>query len=141
MKTNITIEQLAEKMGKQIWSKGDLKRIYLNDAGYNTKKMSTKTWIYQDANGNFKVSCKIECPSQAWQWIESQEQEVKESVYRDIDNALKLMELTFISYTINKNCNNEITVYVKRGENEPEYMLFPTAKIINFESNSQLKIR
>lgn len=87
MKT-ITIEQLAEKLNKQIWSKGDLKRIYLNDAGWNTKKMSTKTFIFQDENSNFKVSCKIDCPSQSYNWIDSQEKEVKESVYEDIERAV-----------------------------------------------------
>lgn len=86
--TNISIEQLAEKMGETVWSKGNLKRIYLNDAGYNTKKMSTKAFIWQDENGEFKVSCKIECPSQAWQWIDSQEKEVKENVYSDIERAI-----------------------------------------------------
>ena len=38
MKT-ITLELLAEKLKGNLWTKGDLKRIYLNK-GYNTKKMS-----------------------------------------------------------------------------------------------------
>jgi hypothetical protein len=85
MKTqNVTIEQLAEKFGTTVWTKGELKRIYLNDEGYNTKKMSTKTFIYEK-DGEFKVSCKIECPSQPYQWISSQEDEVKESVYNRIE--------------------------------------------------------
>lgn len=84
---NVTIEQLAERFGTTVWSKGDLKRIYLNDEGYNTKKMSTKTFIFEK-DGEFIVSCRIECPSQAYQWIQSQEEEVKQSIYSRIENAL-----------------------------------------------------
>ena len=84
----ITIEQLAEKLGKSVWSKGDLKRIYLNDVGYNTKKMSTKAFIFQDENKDFKVSCYIDCPSQPYQWIKSQEEEVKEGIYNDIKKVI-----------------------------------------------------
>jgi hypothetical protein len=89
---NITIETLAEKLGKTVWTKGTLKRIYLNDAGYNTKKMSTKTFIFQDEVGNFVVSCRIECPSQPLQWIISQEREIKESILRDIEEAMETAE-------------------------------------------------
>ncbi|GHT33532.1 hypothetical protein FACS189434_07870 [Bacteroidia bacterium] len=85
MNTNITIEQLAEKMSEKVWQKGDMKRIYLNDAGWNTKKMSTKTFIFQNENGDFVVSCKIDCPSQSYNWIASQENEVKERIYEMIE--------------------------------------------------------
>lgn len=89
MKTqNVTLEQLAEKFGTTVWTKGDLKRIYLNDAGYNTKKMSTKTFIFEK-DGEFIVSCRIECPSQPYQWIQSQEEEVKNSIYDDIENKIE----------------------------------------------------
>lgn len=83
---NLTIEQLAEKLGGKLWIKGDLKRIYL-DRGYNTKKMSTKTYVYQREDGTFGVKCSIDCPSQAFQWIESQENEVVESVKLSIERA------------------------------------------------------
>lgn len=53
MKT-VTIETLAEKLEGKLWVKGDLKRIYL-DSGYNTKKMSTKTYVYQKENGTYVV--------------------------------------------------------------------------------------
>lgn len=85
---NITIEQLAEKLNGNLWVKGDLKRIYL-DEGYNTKKMRTQTFVWQNDNGDFLVSCKIECPSQSFQWIVSQEKEIKERVYSTIENLLK----------------------------------------------------
>jgi len=84
---NVTLEQLAEKLGYTVWSKDDLKRIYLNDEGYNTKKMSTKTFIFEK-DGEFIVSCRIDCPSQAIQWIDSQEQEIKDSVYKRIERAI-----------------------------------------------------
>ena len=78
MKQQLTIEQLAERMNRTVWSKGDLKRIYLNGVGYNTKKMSTKAYIYQAQDGIFKVWLKIECPSQHSSWITSQEDKVRE---------------------------------------------------------------
>jgi hypothetical protein len=71
----ISIETLAEKINGKLWVKGDLKRIYV-DEGYNTKKMSTKTYVYQKQDGTFGVSCKIECPSQSISWITSQEDEI-----------------------------------------------------------------
>lgn len=82
-----TLEQLAEKLNGNLWIKGDMKRIYL-DRGYNTKKMSTKTFVFQDESGDFKVSCRVDCPAQPWQWCKSQEDEIKESVYEQIEEAL-----------------------------------------------------
>lgn len=84
---SISLEQLAEKLHGNLWIKGDLKRIYL-DKGWNTRKMSTKTFVWQDEHGNFKVSCKIDCPSQPWEWIKSQENEVKKDVYESIEDAI-----------------------------------------------------
>jgi hypothetical protein len=84
--STITIEQLAEKLGGNLWNKGDLKRIYL-DRGHNTKKMSTKTYVYEK-DGEFKVSCYIECPSQDYNWIKSQQQQVIDDVMEDIEEAL-----------------------------------------------------
>lgn len=85
---NVTLEQLAERFNQTVWVKGDLKRIYLNDEGYNTKKMSTKTFIFEK-DGEFIVSCRIECPSQPYQWIQSQEEEVKEGVYSKIEDYIE----------------------------------------------------
>lgn len=73
------IELLAEKLGGNLWVKGDLKRIYL-DEGYNTKKMSTKTYVYQIADQTYKVKCNIDCPGQNDNWIISQQQEVENYV-------------------------------------------------------------
>lgn len=83
----VSIETLAQRLNGNLWTKGEIRRIYL-DRGYNTKKMSTKTYVYQKEDGTFGVSCKIECPSQAYQWIESQENEVIESVQKELEEAL-----------------------------------------------------
>lgn len=95
--TTISIEQLAEKLNGKLWTKGELKRIYL-DEGYNTKKMTTKTYVYQNEAGEFKVSCHIDCPSQAWQWIKSQEDEIKTSVARTIENIIAQAQLTLVDF-------------------------------------------
>jgi hypothetical protein len=87
MKNNITIEQLAERLDGKLWTKGEMKRIYL-DEGYNTKKMTTKTYVYQREDGSFGVSCNIDCPSQAWQWIKSQQNEIIERVNNQIERAM-----------------------------------------------------
>lgn len=86
MKATITIEKLAELLKEKVWGKGDLKRIYL-DRGYNTKKMSTKTYIYE-ADGEFKVSCFVDCYNQREQWCVSQANEVKDSVKTEIEKAV-----------------------------------------------------
>lgn len=93
MKT-ITIEQLAEKLKGKLWEKGDLKRIYL-DRGHNTKKMSTKTYVFEK-DGEFQVSCYIECPSQPYQWIKSQQQEIIDSVNQDIETIIELFNTELI---------------------------------------------
>ncbi len=83
----MTMQELAEKLGGNYWEKGGLKRIYL-DRGYNTRKMSTKTFIWQNEAGDYIVSCRIECPSQGYNWISSQEQDVKDGVYYELERAL-----------------------------------------------------
>lgn len=93
MKT-LSIEQLAEKLQGNLWVKGDLKRIYL-DRGYNTKKMTTKTYVYE-RDGQFMVSCNIDCPSQVWQWIKSQQQEVIDDVMNDIEEAIELLNVELV---------------------------------------------
>ena len=120
MTSQVTIEQLAEKLNKTVWIKGDLKRIYLNDAGWNTKKMSTKTYIFQTEDGEFKVSCHIECPSQPYQWVQSQEEEVKEGIYKDIEHALALMEISLVEFKVLEE-KPEVMVYIRKGDKEPSW--------------------
>lgn len=83
----ITIEELAVKLNGTMWTKGDLKRIYL-DKGFNTKKMSTKTYVEETSEGNFNVKCFVECPSQDYNWCKSQANQVIESVDKEIAEAL-----------------------------------------------------
>lgn len=82
-----TIEELAIALEGKLWTKGDLKRIYL-DRGYNTKKMSTKTYVYQKEDGSFGVKCTIECHSQHWNWIEKEQDLIIKGVDSEIKEAL-----------------------------------------------------
>lgn len=57
------------------WEKGGKKRIYIQGAGYNTKKMKTNVFI--DLSGDTaSVNVTIDCPSQHSSWIASQEAEI-----------------------------------------------------------------
>lgn len=120
MKT-LTLEQLAQELGQSVWSKGNLKRIYLNDAGYNTKKMSTKAFIYE-VEGEFKVSVSIECPSQPWQWIKSQQEEVRDSILNQINEILSDGEVEEVIEVTETNKNvlievnpNQRLIEIKNG--------------------------
>lgn len=86
--TAVTLESLASKFnGAKIWEKGDIKRLYIN-AGYNTKKMTTKAYIYQDADGNFKISVYVECPNQNFTWIKGEQQRVISQIQQELDEIL-----------------------------------------------------
>ena len=87
MNKKISIYELAERLGYEVWEKDDLKRIYVNE-GYNTQKTSTTTFIWQDESGEFKVNCYIECPSQPWNWIKSQKEMVISNVEEEVRHAL-----------------------------------------------------
>lgn len=82
-----SIYELAERLNCKVWEKDNLRRIYIS-AGYNTRKMRTTTFIWQDENGEFRVSCYIDCPSQPWNWIKSQQEEVVRKVEDKIRYAL-----------------------------------------------------
>lgn len=99
----ITIEELAVNLNGKMWTKGDLKRIYL-DRGYNTKKMSTKTYVEETSEENFNVKCFVECDSQDYNWCESQANQVIESVDREIAEALA----TEYFYVVNEQTNEVI---------------------------------
>lgn len=88
MAHNVTIDQLAELMKKKVWEKGNLRRIYMNDAGHNTKKMRTSAYIYQDEDGSFRISVFIDCPSQSMEWINSQKRLVVKEIEYLIESAL-----------------------------------------------------
>lgn len=115
MKT-ITLELLAEKLKGNLWTKGDLKRIYLNK-GYNTKKMSTKTWV-EESNNGYVVKCYIDCPSQNYNWIKSQQDEVIESVEKQIESIIDLMNVELIEAKLTED-QKEILVNVSFDNQDP----------------------
>ncbi len=86
MKTTISLQELAIKLNGKFWSKEGKERIYL-DRGYNTKKMSTKTYV-EIKNDEFVVRCFIDCPSQNHNWIESQQDDVISNVSQEIKEVL-----------------------------------------------------
>lgn len=106
----ITIEDLAVKLNGKMWTKGDLKRIYL-DRGYNTKKMSTKTYVEEKSEGNFNVKCFVECPSQDYNWCKSQANQVIEGVDEDINEILKLSRVELIEARLSDD-NTEVEVRI-----------------------------
>lgn len=79
----ISFELLAEKLRGKIWRD----RIYV-DKGFNTKKMTTKTYVFQQPNGTYGVSCFIECPSQPYSWIKSQQEEIVSKTLERIDEII-----------------------------------------------------
>lgn len=118
--TTITIEQLAEKLNGNLWIKGDMKRIYL-DEGHNTKKMSTKTYVFQNAKGDYIVSCNIDCPSQHDNWISSQEDEIIASVERRIEQILRIASLELVDSKIISKREIGVMVYVSENGKEPTW--------------------
>lgn len=112
MKT-LTFEELAEKLEGKIWVKENLKRIYL-DKGYNTKKMSTKTYVYLTETGEYKVSCNIQCESQPWAWIKSQQDEIIEHVLSEIENTNEIYNIELVEFKINQE-KEEYEVFVKEN--------------------------
>jgi hypothetical protein len=63
--------------------------------------MSTKTYIFEK-DGDFIVSCYIECPSQPFAWIKSQQQEVIDSVNAEIEESINPTEEVEEKYTPTK---------------------------------------
>lgn len=118
MKT-ITLETLAEKLNGNLWTKGELKRVYI-ERGYNTKKMGTKTYIYEK-DGKFLVSCYIDCPSQPFQWIKSQQNEIIESVSKDIENIINQLNVELIDYKLSET-NGDADVLVKKIGETPLWL-------------------
>ena len=119
MKNQITLQELSERLNGNYWEKGNLKRIYL-DKGHNTKKMSTKTFVWQNENGEYQVSCYIDCPSQPYQWIQSQQDEIKESVLENINNIIRLLGVELVSFETIED-KNEVVVTVKEGKTESTF--------------------
>lgn len=113
----IAIEILSEKLNSKLWVKGDLKRIYL-DRGHNTKKMTTKTYIYENDN-KFMVSCNIDCPSQNLNWIKSQQNEIIENVSEEINKAIFEFNNPNIDYDLEVEKNIQ---KVKNNKEQKEFL-------------------
>ncbi len=112
----ITIEDLAVKLNGKMWVKDDLKRIYL-DRGYNTKKMSTKTYVEETSEGNFNVKCFVECPSQDYNWCKSQAEIVIEGVEEDINEIIELSKVKLLEARLSAN-ETEIEVRISFNDIE-----------------------
>ena len=108
MKAIISLQELATKLNGKFWSKDGKERVYL-DKGYNTKKMSTKTYV-EVKNEEFVVRCFIDCPSQNYNWIESQQNEIIESVETEI---LEIIELSKVELVDAKLSQDETEVEVR----------------------------
>ena len=121
--TRISIEELAVKLNGKMWVKDELKRIYL-DRGYNTKKMSTKTYVFEK-EGKFIVSCEIDCPSQNYNWIDSQEEQVKESVYQQIEEIIELSKIELVEARLTSD-ETEVEVRISYNGNEEVEFLSET---------------
>ena len=80
----ITIEQLAEAMGKKVYKD----RIYLWDLGHNTAKTKCKVYIYATQRA-FHAAAYITCPSQPEQWIMREEKKLKALAMQRVSEAIK----------------------------------------------------
>lgn len=113
MNTQISIETLAEKLGGKLWIKGDLKRIYV-DAGYNTKKMSTKAYVFQQEDGTYSIRCTVECPNQNSTWIRKEEESIVNSLSEQIASIIE--EFGFVGEVVEPITDNSPIVQGYRLE-------------------------
>ncbi len=114
MKTTISLQELGIKLNGKFWSKEGKERIYL-DRGYNTKKMSTKTYV-EIKNDEFVVRCFIDCPSQNDNWIESQQFDVIENVEIEIKEIIELSKVELIESRLSKD-ETEVEVKISYNGN------------------------
>lgn len=120
MKATITLQELATKLNGKFWSKDGKERIYL-DRGYNTKKMSTKTYV-EVRNDEFVVRSFIDCPSQNDNWIESQENEVIEKVETEISEIIELTKIELVEARLSQD-ETEVEVRISYdGVEENEFL-------------------
>jgi len=89
----LTLQQIAEELDGNYWQAGNKKRVYLGK-GYNTKKMTTKTYIYEKEDGTFGISVYIDCPSQDYNWIKSQKEKIEKEVEQEL--GLLVQEEVFV---------------------------------------------
>ena len=94
----ITNEKLAAQLKGKYWAKNGYERIYLSSYGYNTRKMSTKTYV-ECEDGTFTVKCFIDCPSQPWAWRKSQQ----DKIIKSINEKMEMILSNDIYYLANEN--------------------------------------
>lgn len=120
MKAIITLQELATKLNGKFWSKDGKERVYL-DRGYNTKKMSTKTYV-EVRNDEFVVRCFIDCPAQNDNWIESQENEVIGSVETEISEVIELTKVELVDSRLSQD-ETEVEVRISYNGNVEDNFL------------------
>jgi len=128
----VSLEELNKSLKGRIWQKGDKKRIYL-DKGYNTKKMKTTTYVEVSENELFfVVKCFIDCPSQSFNWIDSQQDLIIESVTNEIQNILnpKIEVVEEIEETI-------FDQVIEKSEIVSSYSI--TDKIVSFNIKKEVR--
>lgn len=123
MKAIITLQELATKLNGKLWSKDGKERIYI-DRGYNTKKMSTKTYV-EVRNDEFVVRCFIDCPAQNDNWIESQQDEVIENVETEISEIIELTKVELVEAKLSQD-ETEVEVRISYDGNVEESFLTET---------------
>ena len=88
MKTQLTAQELAQIVDGKVWNGNGQERIYFNQFGYNTKKMTTKAYCYI-VDGEIKVSVFVDCPSQPMSWCLKESNRVKETIIDHISGCLE----------------------------------------------------
>jgi hypothetical protein len=123
MKAIISLQELTTKLNGKFWSKDGKERVYL-DKGYNTKKMSTKTYV-EVKNDEFVVRCFIDCPSQNHNWIESQQNEIIENVETEILEIIELSKVELLDAKLSQD-ETEVEVRISYDGNVEENFLTET---------------
>lgn len=116
----MTLQELATKLNGKFWSKDGKERVYL-ERGYNTKKMSTSTYV-ELINGNLVVKCFVNCDSQTSSWCKSQADIVIENVEEEISEIIELAKVELIEARLS---NDETQVEVKisyNGKTEDNFL-------------------
>lgn len=104
-----SLSELADALGKKAnvkpWEKNGKQRLYFNNIGYNTKKMSTKAWI-EIQDGQAYAIVNIDCPSQPSQWISNQQDEAKAYMQRYVRYIRRFYDFGQTSEPIEVIMNN-----------------------------------
>ncbi len=148
MKSIITLQELATKLNGKFWSKEGKERVYI-DRGYNTKKMSTKTYV-EIRNDEFVVRCFIDCPSQSDNWIESQQNEVIENVENEILEIIELSKVELIDARLSQD-ETEVEVkisydgkvedsFLTENQFDERFNVYPQAIFENLPKTKKLEI-